>query len=415
MNSTIYYENQYQYDSSYGQPDMASNGYLVAVDDSKIKLPSINSLLSTQQQQQQQQQQPQQQVIQVDQVQPQTIQVQQLQPAQISQNPPIQQESPIPDHPNGIIMNSSQGYYSFQDPTLSYTSPSLSTNKSPEQYTPKKFTSLDSLIPLSSSNQISVVNPTTSPSSVNSFQQVPAPFYPPPPPPTQQQYYYPYQQTVVPPQFPPTPPMGFSSSSMIHPSQSASGYFDPPKYGSQHISTPQAAAAAAAAAAAMISPMPNEIPSMNPILNNGIHHMGPSHSGIPMMAGRPVKPKRKRATPEQTNRLNEVFAETFFPTSNQRMDLAMELGMSPRTVQIWFQNKRQGWRSEHRRPVPREPVPLNTDYLREQHEQNEQKHAHADSISFSHDANSSSLVGSGKVKQETLETSQPLSHYPQSF
>lgn len=404
MNSTIYYENQYQYDSSYGQPDMASNGYLVAVDDSKIKLPSINSLLSTQQQQPQQQQ-----VIQVDQVQPQTIQVQQVQPAQVTSNAPIQQESPIPDHSNGIIMNSSQGYYSFQDPTLSYTSPSLSTNRSPEQYTPKKFTCLDSLIPLSSSNQMS----TASPSSVNTFQQVPAPFYPPPPPPAQQQqqqYYYPYQQTVVPPQFPPTPPMGFSPNSMVPPSQSASGYFEPAKYGTQQISTPQAAAAAAAAAAAMISPMGNEIPSMNPILNNGMHSMGGSHSGIPMMAGRPVKPKRKRATPEQTNRLNEVFAETFFPTSNQRMDLAMELGMSPRTVQIWFQNKRQGWRSEHRRPVPREPVPLNTDYLREQHEQNEQKDA--GSISFSHEGNSV-LVGSGKVKQEALETSQPLSY--QSF
>lgn len=279
MNSTIYYENQYQYDSSYGQPDMASNGYLVAVDDSKIKLPSINSLLSTQQQQQQQQQQPQQQVIQVDQVQPQTIQVQQLQPAQISQNPPIQQESPIPDHPNGIIMNSSQGYYSFQDPTLSYTSPSLSTNKSPSNILQKvhfsRFT--DSSIFFKSNLCSESYNlpilckllPTSTCSILSS-----------PPPPTQQQYYYPYQQTVVPPQFPPTPPMGFSSSSMIHPSQSASGYFDPPKYGSQHISTPQAAAAAAAAAA-MISPMPNEIPSMNPILNNGIHHMGPSHSGIP--------------------------------------------------------------------------------------------------------------------------------------
>ncbi|KAF5101891.1 hypothetical protein D0Z03_000510 [Geotrichum reessii] len=71
---------------------------------------------------------------------------------------------------------------------------------------------------------------------------------------------------------------------------------------------------------------------------------------------RGIKPKRKRATADQINRLNQVFEQTFFPTSDQRMDLAQELGMTPRTVQIWFQNKRQGWRSEHRRPVPREPL-----------------------------------------------------------
>lgn len=68
---------------------------------------------------------------------------------------------------------------------------------------------------------------------------------------------------------------------------------------------------------------------------------------------RVVKPKRKRATSHQVNRLNEVFAQTFFPSSELRLSLALDLGMTPRTVQIWFQNKRQGWRSEHNKSVSR--------------------------------------------------------------
>ncbi|KAK9332169.1 hypothetical protein V1520DRAFT_40355 [Lipomyces starkeyi] len=63
----------------------------------------------------------------------------------------------------------------------------------------------------------------------------------------------------------------------------------------------------------------------------------------------PLKPKRKRATQQQVNRLNEVFQQTFFPSTEQRLELSRELGMTPRTVQIWFQNRRQGWRAETRR------------------------------------------------------------------
>ncbi|KAK9372053.1 uncharacterized protein V1513DRAFT_453564 [Lipomyces chichibuensis] len=63
----------------------------------------------------------------------------------------------------------------------------------------------------------------------------------------------------------------------------------------------------------------------------------------------PLKPKRKRATQQQVNRLNEVFQQTFFPSTEQRLELSRELGMTPRTVQIWFQNRRQGWRAESRR------------------------------------------------------------------
>jgi Homeodomain len=58
-----------------------------------------------------------------------------------------------------------------------------------------------------------------------------------------------------------------------------------------------------------------------------------------------LKPKRKRATSGQLRVLNSVFASTFFPSTELRIALGKELNMSPRTVQIWFQNKRQSWRA----------------------------------------------------------------------
>ncbi|KAK9486583.1 hypothetical protein V1527DRAFT_46830 [Lipomyces starkeyi] len=79
--------------------------------------------------------------------------------------------------------------------------------------------------------------------------------------------------------------------------------------------------------------------------------MVPGGAGMPAAQTHlaPLKPKRKRATQQQVNRLNEVFQQTFFPSTEQRLELSRELGMTPRTVQIWFQNRRQGWRAESRR------------------------------------------------------------------
>lgn len=54
--------------------------------------------------------------------------------------------------------------------------------------------------------------------------------------------------------------------------------------------------------------------------------------------------KRKRATASQTQTLQNVFARTAFPSTALREALARSLGMRPRTVQIWFQNKRQATR-----------------------------------------------------------------------
>lgn len=50
----------------------------------------------------------------------------------------------------------------------------------------------------------------------------------------------------------------------------------------------------------------------------------------------PAKPKRKKATPAQLVVLNRTYQRTAFPSTAERAQLAMELGMPPRTVQIWY-------------------------------------------------------------------------------
>lgn len=47
------------------------------------------------------------------------------------------------------------------------------------------------------------------------------------------------------------------------------------------------------------------------------------------------KKRRARATPEQLEILNQVYARTPFPSTQERIDLAATLGMTPRSVQIW--------------------------------------------------------------------------------
>ncbi|ESK96630.1 hypothetical protein Moror_6850 [Moniliophthora roreri MCA 2997] len=54
-----------------------------------------------------------------------------------------------------------------------------------------------------------------------------------------------------------------------------------------------------------------------------------------------IKKKRKRADAQQLKILNETYARTPFPSTEERLALARQLDMSARSVQIWFQNKRQ--------------------------------------------------------------------------
>ncbi|KAF8577310.1 homeobox-domain-containing protein [Ramaria rubella] len=57
-----------------------------------------------------------------------------------------------------------------------------------------------------------------------------------------------------------------------------------------------------------------------------------------------IKKKRKRADANQLRVLNATYQRTAFPSTQERESLAKELDMSPRSVQIWFQNKRQSMR-----------------------------------------------------------------------
>lgn len=52
------------------------------------------------------------------------------------------------------------------------------------------------------------------------------------------------------------------------------------------------------------------------------------------------KVKRKRISPVQYNRLMEIFDQTDTPSSEIRENLADELKMTKREVQVWFQNRR---------------------------------------------------------------------------
>jgi homeobox protein YOX1/YHP1 len=48
-----------------------------------------------------------------------------------------------------------------------------------------------------------------------------------------------------------------------------------------------------------------------------------------------VKKKRKRADAAQLKVLNEVYARTAFPSTEERHKLAEQLNMTQRSVQIW--------------------------------------------------------------------------------
>lgn len=54
-----------------------------------------------------------------------------------------------------------------------------------------------------------------------------------------------------------------------------------------------------------------------------------------------IKPKRKRADTSQLSILRRAFQTSPFPSTEFRRRLAKMLGMTCRSVQIWFQNQRQ--------------------------------------------------------------------------
>jgi hypothetical protein len=96
--------------------------------------------------------------------------------------------------------------------------------------------------------------------------------------------------------------------------------------------------------------MPTVIKNLNMNANHHFHHRESSITSSKIADYYPpLKAKRKRASPSQLSVLNRVFNQTYFPSTELRIELGKHLGMSPRTVQIWFQNKRQSLRSRTRR------------------------------------------------------------------
>ncbi|KAI0743569.1 hypothetical protein C8Q80DRAFT_848427 [Daedaleopsis nitida] len=81
----------------------------------------------------------------------------------------------------------------------------------------------------------------------------------------------------------------------------------------------------------------------------------------------PVKKKRKRADAEQLKVLNETYNRTAFPSTEERIELAKKLGMSARSVQIWFQNKRQAMRQSSRQAAANAPPTTSQPYAASSH------------------------------------------------
>jgi hypothetical protein len=63
----------------------------------------------------------------------------------------------------------------------------------------------------------------------------------------------------------------------------------------------------------------------------------------------PNKAKRRRTTPDQLAILEKFFAGCRTPNGEQRKDLSKRTGMTERSVQIWFQNRRAKVKSLERR------------------------------------------------------------------
>ncbi|KAJ7079101.1 hypothetical protein B0H15DRAFT_788217 [Mycena belliarum] len=125
---------------------------------------------------------------------------------------------------------------------------------------------------------------------------------------------------------------------------SYAAYPTPNSYG-YHVSDPRFTAPAAPQL------MANDPRAVSPYGRRGTSHVSPPTPPpvSPISSDEPaVKKKRKRADAHQLKVLNETYARTAFPSTEERLALAKALDMSPRSVQIWFQNKRQSMRQTNR-------------------------------------------------------------------
>ncbi|OIR57876.1 MAG: uncharacterized protein A8A55_1344 [Amphiamblys sp. WSBS2006] len=69
-----------------------------------------------------------------------------------------------------------------------------------------------------------------------------------------------------------------------------------------------------------------------------------------------LKKRRRRMTPEETAYLLNYFRRCPRPTTYQRYEISMEIGITPRMVQVWFQNRRAKTRREQRETTSGERI-----------------------------------------------------------
>ncbi|KAJ1970589.1 hypothetical protein H4R35_005775 [Dimargaris xerosporica] len=108
------------------------------------------------------------------------------------------------------------------------------------------------------------------------------------------------------------------------------------------------------------SPSPYHIPA--PLGNAGplvaySHHPYScyEYDQPPLPAYKQVK-KRKRLTPDKLSLLVSVFQNEQKPTADKRKQLSEQTGMTPREVQVWFQNRRAKWKRERAIEEKRSPM-----------------------------------------------------------
>ncbi|KAJ7163583.1 Homeodomain-like protein [Mycena crocata] len=132
-----------------------------------------------------------------------------------------------------------------------------------------------------------------------------------------------------------SPTASYPASYTTYPAGNAYGY---------HVNDPRCVSA--------LSPqmMANDPRAVSPYGRSSAHASPPTPPPVsPISSDEPaVKKKRKRADAAQLRVLNETYARTAFPSTEERLALAKALDMSPRSVQIWFQNKRQSMRQTNR-------------------------------------------------------------------
>jgi hypothetical protein len=73
------------------------------------------------------------------------------------------------------------------------------------------------------------------------------------------------------------------------------------------------------------------------------------------------KKSRARTSPEQLKHLMALYEITTLPTLQQRQQLGSRVGMTPRAVQVWFQNRRQNQKRSKSSQYTRLPSPPMSD------------------------------------------------------